>query len=200
MHTPGKKTKKEISVPVNILFVGVGGQGIVLASDITARAAMYAGFDVKKSEIHGMSQRGGSVFSHVRFGVKVYSPMIPAGAADILVSFEEMETLRWLEFAGKKTRVIVCATRILPAGATAYPEGAREFLNKNFDKVNFLDTSGIAGTTGMKFVNVAVLGFVSRFLSLDPRAFEKAIAAGVPAGTGENNIAAFNFGRKEVSS
>jgi len=114
MHTPGKKTEEKLIH--NVLFVGVGGQGIVLASDIMAHAAVLAGFDAKKSEIHGMSQRGGSVFSHVRFGEKVYSPMITEGSADILVSLEEMETLRWLDFANPRTQLIVVKTRILPVG------------------------------------------------------------------------------------
>ncbi|HQJ06003.1 MAG TPA: 2-oxoacid:acceptor oxidoreductase family protein, partial [Spirochaetota bacterium] len=95
----------------NILIVGVGGQGIILASDIASKAAALAGFDSKKSEIHGMSQRGGSVFSHVRYGSKVYSPVIPLRQADILVSLEEMETVRWADFCSKDTIIILAKNR-----------------------------------------------------------------------------------------
>ena len=94
----------------NLLIVGVGGQGTILASNIVTQAAMNAGLDAKKSEIHGMSQRGGAVFSHVRFGKKVYSPVIAKGNVDVLISLEEMETLRWTEFLNKDSQLIVLIT------------------------------------------------------------------------------------------
>jgi len=116
----------------NVLMVGVGGQGVVLASDILSLAAMNAGYDVKKSEIHGMSQRGGSIFSFVRFGEAVSSPLIAEGQADLLVSMEEMETLRWLEYLNADTKLMVSKAHILPANATEYPAGIEEDLKKNF--------------------------------------------------------------------
>ena len=89
----------------NILIVGVGGQGTILASNIVTGAAVIEGYDAKKSEIHGMSQRGGSVFSHVRYGDKIYSPVVPAGGAEILLSLEMMEPARWLKFMNRDTGV-----------------------------------------------------------------------------------------------
>ncbi|HAS53817.1 MAG TPA: indolepyruvate oxidoreductase subunit beta, partial [Nitrospiraceae bacterium] len=111
-----------MSKVTNVLLVGVGGQGIVLASDVLSLAALYAGHDVKTSEIHGMSQRGGSVFSHIRFGDKVCSPVIPEGRVDILVSLEEMETLRWLSYVNSDTRILFTKTRIHPPNGAGDPE------------------------------------------------------------------------------
>ena len=109
----------------NILLVGVGGQGILLASEILSEAAMLAGFDVKKSEIHGMSQRGGSVITYVRMGEKVYSPVIEPGMADFLLAFEELEALRWAPLLAEGGTMIVNRTQILPVtvklGKGEYP-------------------------------------------------------------------------------
>ena len=105
----------------NILIVGVGGQGTILASDILCAAAMNAGLDAKKSEIHGMSQRGGSVFSHVRYAPRVYSPVIPRGQVDIIVALEEMEAARWIDWLVPGGRLVVSGTRILPANVQTYP-------------------------------------------------------------------------------
>src|SRR5512143_3955809 len=114
----------------NILLVGVGGQGIIVASEIMADVFMEAGYDVKKSEVHGMAQRGGSVSSHVRFGRKVYSPLIKKGDADILFSFELLEAVRYLDFLRKDAAVIVNNQKILPPSVTLgvdrYPENIPE--------------------------------------------------------------------------
>jgi len=114
----------------NILMVGVGGQGIVTSSDILTRAAMEAGQDAKKSEIHGMSQRGGSVFSHIRFGPRISSPVIPEGGADILFSLEQLETLRWLAYASADSTVICASAQISPAGVESYPSGVLEEIRR----------------------------------------------------------------------
>jgi len=183
--------------PANILFVGVGGQGIVLASDILALAAMYSGYDVKKSEIHGMSQRGGSVFAHVRFGKKVYSPMVAAGEADVIVSLEEMEALRWLGYSNDSTKIILVKARIIPANAGAYPEGTEGFLRHEFRDVTALDPSELAEKLGgPKFINVAALGALSKYIDVKPADVERAIRECVPRGSAENNIEAFDFGRQ----
>jgi len=180
----------------NVLMVGVGGQGIVLASDILSNAAMLAGYDVKKSEVHGMSQRGGSVFSHVRFGGKVHSPILPMGSAEILLSFEEMETLRWTAFANKETRAIVLNTRILPSGVTEYPVGIKEELEKLFSNLLILDHQVLAQKAGApKFANVAILGLVSCYVAFPEKAWQQAIEEEVPRGTFEKNWEAFKAGQ-----
>ena len=182
-----------------MLFVGVGGQGIVLASDILALAAVYSGYDVKKSEIHGMSQRGGSVFAHVRFGKKVFSPVVGFHRADAIVSLEEMESIRWLDYAGESARFIVVKTRITPSGAQAYPEGTEGYLKTAYKNVVAVDPEELSAKLGgQKFINVAVLGVLSKYLDVNTADIEKAILECVPAGTADKNIAAFNFGRNGV--
>ncbi len=186
---------------VNILIVGVGGQGTILASDILTEAAMISGYDAKKSEIHGMSQRGGSVFSHVRYGKKVYSPVIPEGKANILLSLEEMETLRWLSFTGKSTKVVVADTRILPQEVNNYPEGIIEDLKSNFSNCYHIDTKMISeAINSPKTLNVTLLGIISNFIDLEMPAYMKAIESLVPKGTFEKNMEAFEYGRKMILS
>ncbi len=181
----------------NVLMVGVGGQGVVLASDILSLAAMDSGFDVKKSETHGMSQRGGSIFSFVRFGKKVYSPLISEGQADLLVSMEEMETLRWLEYLNPDTRLFVSKTHILPANATEYPSGVEDDLRKNFKNLRMIDTEALIKTLGNpKFLNVCLLGLMADHLSIKQEAWSSAIKGSVPEKTFEKNMEAFTLGRK----
>lgn len=184
----------------NILMVGVGGQGIILASDILTRAAMIAGKDTKKSEIHGMSQRGGSVFSHIRFGKKVHSPTISKGEADILFSLEEMETLRWISYANADT-FIVCATKqILPTTVETYPEGVREELERLSNNIHFFDTDTLIQQIGnVKFLNVAMLGMMSGKIDFSDDIWRKAIEAQVPKGTAEENWGAFCIGKSALN-
>jgi len=180
----------------NILLVGVGGQGIVLSSDILSAAALAAGFDVKKSEIHGMSQRGGSVFSHVRFGERIYSPLLSEGSADILISMEEMESLRWLRFARPDTRMFVSRTRILPAMTEKYPEGIEEWLKKRFKDLTMIDTEEmIKKIESPKYLNTLVLGLIAEFLPFDDRVWESAIGRFVPEKTLPKNLEVFRMGR-----
>ena len=180
----------------NLFMAGVGGQGIILASDIITRAAMNANFDVKKSEIHGMSQRGGSVFSHIRFGNRVFSPVIPEGMADIFVSLEQMETLRWLHLVNSNTLLIVYNTKILPAEVKEYPQGIEEELKKKFKNLKIIDPEELIKKVGaQKFVNVALVGIISKYLSFDLKDWELAIEKEVPEGTFENNKNVFLIGR-----
>ena len=180
----------------NVLIVGVGGQGIILSSDILSRAAMLDGYDSKKSEIHGMSQRGGSVFSHIRYGKKVFSPVIPKGEVDILISFEEMETLRWLEYCNKDTKIFFTNTRILPSEVKEYPEGIESELKSKFDNVITIDTKQFNEKIGKpKFFNVALLGSVSKYLNLSEESWKNALNEEVPDGTFEDNWNAFNTGK-----
>lgn len=183
----------------NILMVGVGGQGTLLSSDILSRAALNEGFDVKKSEIHGMSQRGGSVFSHIRYGEKVFSPVIPDGEADILLSLEEMESLRWTAYTSPDTQVICMNEHILPLGMTEYPEIGKA-LKKSFKKLTLVDVAEFRkALENPKTMNVALLGIVSNYLDISASSWKKAIESSVPAGTEKLNIKAFETGKKYSS-
>ncbi len=132
----------------SVIFAGVGGQGIIRASDIMCLVKMEAGYDVKKSEVHGMAQRGGCVNSDVRYGKKVYSPLAEAGSGEILVSFEKMEALRYLKFISADASVIVNTEEIYPPavniGDTSYPEDVVGFLKKNYPRVVAFNDAEIA--------------------------------------------------------
>jgi indolepyruvate ferredoxin oxidoreductase beta subunit len=181
----------------NILMVGVGGQGIITASDIVSLAAMYSGFDVKKSEIHGMSQRGGSVFSHVRFADKIHSPVISLAEADVLCSLEEMETFRWLAYANDQTKVICLRNRIIPPGMKEYPQGLDEELRRICPLVSFVEPGPLKESAGdARFVNVALLGLISSYTGFEDYAWKRAIGEKVPKGTFDGNWAAFLEGKK----
>lgn len=180
----------------NILIVGVGGQGIILASDVITEAAMLAGFDAKKSEIHGMSQRGGSVFSHIRFGEKVFSPVIPESEANILISLEEMETLRWLSYVNEETKIFFMKTQILPAEINDYPQGIEEKMKKNYNNVITIIPEELIKKIGKpKYLNTALLGFVSNHINFTEDVWKKAISANVPDGTFDENWNAFLIGK-----
>jgi indolepyruvate ferredoxin oxidoreductase beta subunit len=182
----------------NILMCGVGGQGIITTSNMLSQAAMNAGFDVKKSEIHGMSQRGGSVFSHVRFGKKIHSPVISHGQADVLISLEEMETLRWVDFPAKDAKIIVLKNRILPFGVEEYPKKVEEEMQKYFSNIVFLDPAELKEKTGSpKTLNVAVLGAASASLGISDECWEDAIRSLAPKGTEDINWLAFQKGKSE---
>lgn len=181
----------------NVLMVGVGGQGTVLSSNILSLAAMYDGHDVKKSEIHGMSQRGGSVFSHVRFGTKVHSAVIPAGEAEVLMSLEEMETLRWLEYLSPTGRILCLKENILPTTITEYPQGGAEFISANYPGSYVIDPAELKVTLqNVRVFNVAMLGLLSRLIGISTASWERAITELSPDGTAELNLKAFNTGRE----
>ena len=180
----------------NVLMVGVGGQGIILASNICTAATMIAGYDTKKSEIHGMSQRGGSVFSHIRYGTKVYSPVIPEGDAELILSLELMEPLRWLPFVNRKTVLVSSDKTINPANVDEYPAGIRHELERLFSTARFIDVAELQkAISGAKFVNVALLGVLSGHMDLPESAWKEAVEATVPKGTFEKNWNAFTYGR-----
>lgn len=181
----------------NLFIAGIGGQGIILASDIIARSAMNANFDVKKSEIHGMSQRGGSVFSHIRFGNKVFSPVISEGETDIFLSMEQMETLRWLHLINSSTLIILYNTKILPAEVKEYPQGIEEELKKKFKNLIIIDPNELIKNVGAsKFVNVALVGIISKYLNFEIKDWEDAIIKEIPKNTFEENKRAFLIGRE----
>ncbi len=185
---------------VNILLCGVGGQGTILASNLLAKCAMEAGFDVKKSEIHGMAQRGGSVVSHVRFGDKIYSPIIRKGECDILLSFEELEALRYAEYLKPNGMVITNSQHILPMSVTAgnatYPENIQEKLAKNGIQTITIDAIGKAKEIGnQKCLNVILLGLLAKQLKIiDKAMWEKVIEKNLPEKIRDINLKAFQKG------
>jgi indolepyruvate ferredoxin oxidoreductase beta subunit len=187
----------------NILMVGVGGQGVILASEIVAEVMMRAGFDVKKSEVHGMAQRGGMVNSHIRFGPKVYSPVIKKGEADILFSFEQLETLRFIEYLVDDPVILIAGQKILPPSVTAgnevYPSDIPGRLSERYPRLELVDSIGIAGKAGnIKTSNVALLGALSKHFILDIRIWEETISLFVPPDFLDVNLKAFSMGRNHV--
>ena len=187
-------------VTKNIMIVGVGGQGSLLASKLLGHLLMGRGYDVKVSEVHGMSQRGGSVVTFVRYGEKVYSPVIDRGEADAIVSFELLEAARWLSYLKPEGRVVTNTQRIDPmpviTGAAEYPEGLVEKLESAGAKVDALDCLGLAEEAGSaKAVNLVLLGRLSHYFDFPIEAWQEAIEACVPAKFLELNRRAFELGR-----
>ncbi|MCD6532085.1 indolepyruvate oxidoreductase subunit beta [bacterium] len=184
----------------SIFITGVGGQGIILASELLSEVALSGGYDVKKSEVHGMAQRGGSVVSAVRFGEKVYSPVISEGEADVLLAFEPLEALRTLHFAKPEGKVIVNTRPIMPAtvasGAATYPQDLFDRIKKEVPDVVMLDGYALAKQAGStRTVNVVLLGALSNFLPFSEDDWMKAIERRVPPKYLEQNKTAFKLGR-----
>jgi indolepyruvate ferredoxin oxidoreductase beta subunit len=185
----------------NVLLVGVGGQGILLASEILSETFMLAGYDVKKSEIHGMSQRGGSVVSHVRFGDEVFSPIVPEGEGDVLFGFELMETRRALPLLRPGARVIANDLKIPPpavlSGQQVYPEDLAADIGRRFPDFLLVDGQGLATEAGNpRAANTVLLGAVSRRLDIDEAYWRQALEKMVPQRFLEENLKAFALGRQ----
>lgn len=183
----------------SILFAGVGGQGILRASDIICEVIMEAGFDVKKSEVHGMAQRGGCVTSHVRYGKKVYSPLSEPGSIQTLVSFEKMEALRYLEYLKKDASIIVNVEEIYPPavnmGEMSYPDDVEFFLKKNYAKVISFNAAQLALEAGnIKTANVVLLGALSKHMNIDRVIWENIIKKSFPEKLIKMNLTAFQMG------
>ncbi|MBN1417607.1 MAG: indolepyruvate oxidoreductase subunit beta [Planctomycetes bacterium] len=186
---------------MNVLLVGVGGQGTLTASAIIADAALRAGYDVKQSEVHGMAQRGGSVSSHVRFGPEVHSPIIPAGEADLLVAFEELEGRRWRHALRPGGTLLRNLERIPPAsvalGSRPYP--AWDPRVEEGIAVVSLDARAIARSVGEpRALSVVIVGAASASLDFPPGVWEESLAAVLPAKILEVNRKAFAAGRGAV--
>ncbi|MBP7866364.1 MAG: indolepyruvate oxidoreductase subunit beta [Acidobacteria bacterium] len=184
----------------NILLVGVGGQGIILASEVITELAMRAGLDAKKSEVHGMSQRGGVVSSHVRFGPKVHSPLIEEGQANILCAFEILETLRWLHHIRPDGIVLANTQRIVPPIATSgqahYPDDPAGTLQSLFPGAVLVPAAEIARELGNeRLVNTIVMGRLSRELDFPAGLWQEVLAEFVPPKAKELNRQAFERGR-----
>ncbi|MBM4330308.1 MAG: indolepyruvate oxidoreductase subunit beta [Deltaproteobacteria bacterium] len=184
----------------NILIVGVGGQGIIMVSEIMADVFLEAGFDVKKSEVHGMAQRGGSVSTHVRFGPKVFSPLIKEGEVDIFMAFEELEALRYLHYLGPKPTILLNRQRLNPPavslGNEAYPEGAAEILSRRAEKFKGIPARDLALQVGdVRAVNIVLLGALQPFLPISEKIWTENILSRFPAQAQKVNLEAFELGR-----
>jgi len=183
----------------NIIITGVGGQGVLLASEIISEVAAQVGYDVKKSEIHGMSQRGGNVDSHVRFGEKVYSPTVMRGNCDLILAFEKLEALRIANYLKEDGNIIVNDQQINPttviSGAAKYPENIEEILRSNFKSVTFIDAMKVAQKAGnLRTVNIVLIGAASKALNLPLDVWESVIIKRVPEKVIEVNLIAFRMG------
>lgn len=185
----------------NILFCGVGGQGILLASEVTAYSLLATGRQVRKSEVHGMAQRGGSVTAQLRFGDRVYSPLISPGEADMVVAFELMEPVRYLPYMHENTKVIVNTHKIYPpavaTGKMDYPENVLAELKDHDLHVKELDAFQIAESVGeVRAVNIVMVGVLSTYLPIDEQVFLDVLHERIPERFREVNIKAFREGRR----
>ena len=187
---------------MNIMVVGVGGQGTLLTSRIIGKTALQAGFDVKLSEVHGMAQRGGSVVTFVRYGKEVFEPVVEEGTADILIAFERLEAQRYAHFLKKDGKIIVNDCRIDPMtvviGAATYPENIIETLKKEHT-VYTIDGQKIALELGnSKVLNSVVLGYAASAIGFDKETWLATVESTVPAKTVEINKTAFCRGYEAI--
>jgi indolepyruvate ferredoxin oxidoreductase beta subunit len=183
----------------SVLFVGVGGQGTILASKILTEGLLKSGYDVKMSEVHGMAQRGGSVTTQVRFGEKVYSPLIEKGKVDVIVSFEKGEAARYLPYLKKDGHVVVNDYEIHPVpvliGKEKYPENVNERLTDAVDNIVIMNAAEIAQKLGnIKAQNVVLLGALIKVLKLEDINWDEVISAAVPSKAIDLNKKAFKAG------
>lgn len=187
----------------SIMIVGVGGQGTLLASRILGSVFMAQGFDVKVSEVHGMSQRGGSVVTYVKYGDKVYSPVVEKGEADVIISFEQLEAARWLPYLKKDGKLVTSDQTLDPmpviTGKAVYPENILEKIAAKGIEVTSVDALGLAEQAGTsKAANVVLMGVVSKKLPFDESVWQQALEKCVPAKFLELNKKAFELGREAV--
>lgn len=187
----------------NIIIVGVGGQGSLLASKILGHLLLSEGFDVKVSEVHGMSQRGGSVITYVRFGEKVYSPVVDAGEADFIVSFEILETARWLPYLKAGGQIVTNTQQIDPmpviTGAAEYPANLVEKIRAQGIKIDAMDCLTLARQAGsQKAVNIVLLGRLSHYFDISETSWQNALRACVPPKFLDINQRAFALGKEFV--
>ena len=183
----------------SIMIVGVGGQGTLLASRILGAALISNGFDVKVPEVHGMSQRGGSVVTHVKYGSKVNSPIVNEGEADLILAFEQLEAARWLQYLKKDGTLIINTQKIDPMsviiGNSVYPDGVLDAINKAGAKTTNLDALSLAVSAGSaKAVNVVLIGVMASHMDLNRDVWINAIKNTVPEKFLEMNLKAFDLG------
>lgn len=184
---------------MDILIVGVGGQGTLLASRILGNLALSQGYDVKLSEVHGMAQRGGSVVTHVRFGDKVYAPTVDAGGADIIIAFEKLEALRWIGKLKPEGKMFVNTQEIAPmpvvTGAMQYPSGIESKIADEVPGTVFVDALSLAKQAGnAKAVNTVLIGVLAKNMDIEKQSFLDAVKATVPERFLGINMVAFEKG------
>jgi indolepyruvate ferredoxin oxidoreductase beta subunit len=189
-----------LSKTTNIILSGVGGQGILLASAVISQAAVISGNDVKTNEVHGMAQRGGSVIAQVRFGEKVFSPLIKKGDADFLVALEKVEAVRYADYLKSDGVAIVNMQKIIPvtvaSGLATYPGNIDDVLKERLPNLKTLDCISIAEKIGnVRVANVVLIGVLSRYLPFNLETWESAISDNVPQKALEANMKAFGTGR-----
>ena len=190
---------------LNILVAGVGGQGVVLASDIVGEAALAAGYDIKKTDTLGMAQRGGSVISHVRIGQQVWSPLIKEGEVDIIVAFEKLEAARWSHYL-RPGAIAIVNNQVVPPlsvnlGNERYPsdEEITNILKRWTDRIYFVDgTSRVRELGNIRTLNMFMLGCASLFIPLKVHIWKNTISQHLPSKIQQINITAFDQGRKEI--
>ncbi|NWG04816.1 MAG: indolepyruvate oxidoreductase subunit beta [Syntrophaceae bacterium] len=190
-------------ITTNILVAGVGGQGVILASDIMSEVFMEAGYDVKKSEVHGMAMRGGIVTSHFRFGKKVYSPLIKEGEVDILFAFEQLEGLRWINHLKANGKVLMNDHKINPPavnlGEMEYPKAIPEKIQSKFKDFYLVKGTELALQLGdARAANVVLLGAISKFFDVNEGIWLKTILNYLPPKVHELNRKAFSIGRDQI--
>ncbi len=184
-----------------VVLVGVGGQGILLASEIVAQAAVAAGLDVKTNEVHGMAQRGGSVTAHIRYGAQVHSPLVSEGEAAVLGSLERVEALRYRQLLAPEGLAVVSTQAVIPvtvsSGQATYPSDAEARLRRVFPRLIYLDAMEEAARLGNpRVANVVVVGALSTALALPQQCWEEAVASCVRPEHRDANLAAFAAGRR----
>lgn len=199
--------------PLDFVLVGVGGQGILLASDVLCQVGLAAGYDVKKTDVHGMAQRGGSVVSHVRLADRVFSPMVAIGGADFLLAFEKLEACRWASYLRPEGTALVndesiptlaalsASPRRRAQGGPAYPddEAIAKALAASAGRVVMVEAGAIASRLGNpRVTNVVLLGALSRLLPMQEDEWHSALEARVPARYRDVNLRAFQAGREAV--
>lgn len=185
----------------NVLFSGVGGQGTILASDILCSVFHETGYDVKKAEVHGMAQRGGDVTTHFRFGKKVYSPLIPFGKADFLVSFELLEGLRYINWLKDEAKILLNLQEMYPPAVTRgtmkYPEDVvgsfRKFFNGNVYEIDALKIAIQCGDP--RVVNIVTIGAFSNFFNIKTEVWERCLLKHLPEKVRNVNLNAFRQGK-----
>ena len=183
----------------NVMIVGVGGQGTLLASRVLGSVAIKMGYDVKVSEVHGMSQRGGSVVTYVKYGDKVHSPLVAKGEADILLAFEELEAYRWMPYLSKDGALIVNTQQMDPMpviiGAAQYPEHILDKIGAKVRRLIALDALSLAKQAGtVKAVNVVLLGQMAKHMEVDKAVWVEALKETVPPKFLDMNLQAFELG------
>ncbi|MDR3182857.1 MAG: indolepyruvate oxidoreductase subunit beta [Planctomycetaceae bacterium] len=183
----------------SVVLVGVGGQGILLASEIVAQAAAAAGFDVKTNEVHGMAQRGGSVVAQIRYGKEVFSPIVAKRTAKVLASLERIECLRYIDYLAEDGFAVVSDQKIVPvtssSGGTPYPDADAKMLSQYFPKLAYLQAVDWAAELGnVKAANIIIVGAVSKHLDLPQDAWLEALRKSIKPKFLDLNIQAFQRG------